>query len=100
MPAIHAGTPSLRLTDVAATFTRTWPAAGKGIGTSATRNTSEAPYRSYTTAFTPTPCDPWSWQQPSRPERSEPAAGRRRVWPLEEHAMGTPRKLTPRMTAR
>src|SRR5580765_1654207 len=68
----YAGDPrrhsqSLRLTDVAATFTRTWPAAGEGIGTSATRKTSQDPYRSYKTAFMPTPCDSRSWQQHTGP---------------------------------
>jgi hypothetical protein len=41
---------SLRLTDVAATRTRTCPAAGDGTGTSSTRNTSGPPYRSFTAA--------------------------------------------------
>ena len=53
----YAGDPrrhsqSLRLTDVAATCTRTWPAPGAGIGTSSMRSTSGDPYRSWTTAFT------------------------------------------------
>jgi len=34
---------SLRLTDVAATRTRTCPAAGDGVGTSSTRSTSGGP---------------------------------------------------------
>ena len=47
----YAGDPrrhsqSLRLTEVAAIFTRTWPAAGEGIGTSSTRSNSGDPYRS------------------------------------------------------
>src|SRR5918997_3114217 len=42
---------SLRLTDVAATWTSTWPAAGDGTGTSSTRRTSGDPYRSWTTAL-------------------------------------------------
>jgi hypothetical protein len=37
---------SLRLTDVAAILTRTCPASGVGIGTSATRSTSGEPYSS------------------------------------------------------
>ena len=47
----YAGDPrrpsqSLRLTEVAATFTRTCPAAGDGTGTSSIRSTSGDPYRS------------------------------------------------------
>ena len=44
LPVRHSQ--SLRLSDVAATFTRTCPAAGEGMATSSTRRTSGDPYLS------------------------------------------------------